>query len=261
MRFARQWIPAGAMLLAVALVAGAAQAQVEGDPERGGQLFVDNCAMCHGVDGKGRVGARLENFPGIQIETTLSQTIAQGVPGSVMPAWGQANGGPLSEQDIADIVAYITGAFGGTEPLAPLPIYVPPDIPRLPDVEGDPSAGAVVYHAECFACHGHEGQGRFGAPLAKDWPVTDPETYIRQVVSQGISGTVMPAWSTDAGGPLSAERIADVTAYVLSLAPALTSSTPVPAGPGPISLNTGLAVLGAVALLMIGALVLYYRRA
>jgi mono/diheme cytochrome c family protein len=258
MRFARQL---GAVLLALALAAGVAQAQVAGDPERGGQLFVDNCAMCHGVDGKGRVGARLENFPGIQIEATLSQTIAQGVPGSVMPAWGQASGGPLSEQDIADIVAYITGAFGGTEPLAPLPTYVPPDIPRLPNVQGDPSAGAVVYHAECFACHGHEGQGRFGAPLAKDWPVTDPETYIRQVVTQGISGTIMPAWGTEAGGPLSVEQIADVAAYVLSLTPAVSSSTPTPAGQGPISLSTGLAVLGAVALLVIGALVLYYRRA
>ena len=154
MRFANR-CTLGAVLLVAAAAARIAQAQGVGDPQRGGQLYVENCAMCHGVDGQGRVGARLENFPGIQIDLTLQQTIAQGVPRSVMPAWGQANGGPLTEQDIADLAAYISGAFGGTEPLAPLPTYVPPPIARLPDVEGDPSAGAVVYHAECFACHGH----------------------------------------------------------------------------------------------------------
>jgi mono/diheme cytochrome c family protein len=256
MRFAQWWV-LGAVLL---LAAGTAQAQGEADPERGGQLYVENCAMCHGVDGQGRVGARLENFPSIQLEATLAETIARGVPGSVMPAWAQSNGGPLSDQDITDIVSYISGAFGGTEPLAPLPSYVPPDIPRLPDVEGDPSAGAVVYLSECRACHGENGQGRFGLPLAKDWAVNDPETYIRQVVSQGISGTSMPAWGTEAGGPLSAEAIADVAAYVLTLSPAITSSSP-EALPGPISLSSGLLVLVVVAALVIAALVIYYRRA
>lgn len=260
MRLMWKWIP-GTVVLAAALAAGAAAAQSEGDPQRGGELYVENCAMCHGVDGQGRVGARLENFPGIQIEATLSQTIAQGIPGSVMPGWSQASGGPLSEQEIADIVAYVASAFGGTEPLAPLPIYVPPEIPRLPDVEGDPSAGAAVYQADCRACHGERGEGRFGAPLAKDWPVNEPEIFIRQVVAQGISGTSMPAWGTEEGGPLSSEQIANVTAYVLSLAPASTSATPVPATPGPISLNTGLRVIGVVAVLIVGALVVYYRRA
>lgn len=259
MRLRWKWIPA-AVALAAALAAGAAAAQSAGDPQRGGELYVENCAQCHGVDGQGRVGARLENFPGIQIEATLSRTIAQGIPGSVMPAWAQANGGPLTDQEIADIAAYIAAAFGGTEPLAPLPTYVPPEIPRLPDVEGNPSAGAAVFHAECRACHGESGEGRFGLSLAKDWPVNDPETFIRQVVAQGISGTSMPAWGTEAGGPLSAAQIADVTAFVLSLAPAATSTTPAPA-PGPISLNTGLLLMGVVAALIVGALVIYYRRA
>jgi len=88
------------------IIAGAAFAQGEtGDPTRGGQLFVDNCAVCHGVDGQGRVGASLKSFPGIEVSATIRQTISQGVPGSVMPSWGEANGGPLSDQDIADLPA------------------------------------------------------------------------------------------------------------------------------------------------------------
>ena len=46
-------------------------------------------------------------FRSIRPDLAIRQTIANGVPGSVMPAWAQANGGPLSEQDINDITLFI----------------------------------------------------------------------------------------------------------------------------------------------------------
>ena len=246
----------------LALFAGAAFAQTEtGDPERGGQLFVENCAVCHGVDGEGRVGARLESFPGIDVSATLRQTISQGVPGSIMPAWSEAKGGPLSEQDIADISAYIVSAFGGTQPIAPLPTYQAPVIQPLPNVAGDPSAGAVVYQGNCAVCHGDQGQGRIGRTLAKDWPVNEPAAYIARLVSDGVSGSPMPAWASSKGGPLSDEQIEDVTAYILTLSPVESAPTPTPASPGPISLTTGLILLGVVAVLIVIGLIVYYRRA
>lgn len=244
------------------LVAGAAFAQGEtGDPTRGGQLYVDNCALCHGVDGQGRVGASLESFPGIQVSATIRQTISQGVPGSAMPAWGEANGGPLTEQDIADITAYIVSVFSGTEPLAPLPTYQPPVIPPLPNIAGDPSAGAVVYQANCDVCHGEEGQGWIGRTLAKEWPANQPAVYIAGLIRDGVSGSPMPAWAISEGGPLTDEQIEDVTAYILSLSPLGTAPTPAPPAPGPIGLTTGLILLGAIVVLVVAGLVVYYRRA
>lgn len=237
-----------------------ASAQSGGDPERGGELYVENCAVCHGVDGKGRIGARLEAFSGIDPGAVIAQTVANGIGGTVMPAWSEAKGGPLSDQDIADIVAYVLGAFNGTEPIAPLPEYVPPEIPRLPDVEGDPSAGAVVYQVNCFTCHGEEGRGRIGKPLATSWPGEQPDLYIRQVVSDGIEGTIMPTWAQSNGGPLSDAEIANVAAYVLSLTPIGTSpgpSTP----PGPISLSTGLLILAGLVVVAVIIGIAYYRRA
>jgi mono/diheme cytochrome c family protein len=241
--------------------AGAAFAQDDpGDPAHGGELYIENCAVCHGVEGQGRIGASLETFPGIDAGAAMEAVIASGVPGSVMPAWAQARGGPLSQQDIRDVAAYVLGAFGGTQPIAPLPTYQAPAIPALPDVDGDPSAGAVVYQANCVMCHGDQGQGRFGLALAKSWPVNDPPTYIRQVVGQGIDGSTMPAWSQAEGGPLTDDEIGDVAAFILTLKPA-AAPTPIPASAGPMGTTPTLLLLAGIAAAAIVVLVVYYRRA
>ncbi|OGO16352.1 MAG: hypothetical protein A2Y93_09730 [Chloroflexi bacterium RBG_13_68_17] len=255
----RSWlIIVGAVLTAAGTIGGV-RGQLIGDPERGGSLYVENCAVCHGVDGQGRVGARLAQFPGIQIDASLEQTIAAGISGSVMPAWSLDNGGPLSAQDIADVAAYISAAFAGTEPLAPLPTYLPSPVPTLPAVSGDPSLGAAVYQGNCAVCHGQDGRGRIGQTLAKAWPGNQPEAYLRQVIREGVPGTTMPAWGQAEGGPLNDEEIANASAFILSLQPA-AQPTPAPAAQGPISLTVGLIALGVIGVLAVLGLLVYYRK-
>lgn len=240
---------------------GIAYAQAgDGDPERGGQLFVENCAVCHGADGQGRVGASLEDFPGIDVDAALRETIAEGIAGTVMPAWSDSNGGPLTDAEISDLVAYVSASIAGSDPIAPLPEYQPPPIEPLPNVEGDPSQGAVVYQANCVMCHGEAGRGRFGAPLAKSWPGNQPEVFIQQVVNRGISGSIMPAWSMAAGGPLDPDDIDNVTAFVLSLEPGAAVPTPTPIPAGPFDMGTSLAAMAILAIALVVVLVLYYRR-
>ena len=258
MRARYGWTIAASALGLLALV-GVASAQ-EGDPTRGGELFVANCAVCHGVDGQGRIGASLANFPGIDPGPAVLNTIARGIEGSVMPAWGQAFGGPLSDQDIADVAAYVLSAFQGTEPITPLTAYTPPEIEPLPNIAGDPSLGAVVYQENCVMCHGTQGQGRIGLALAKTWSGNQPEVYIYGVVSEGIAGTRMPAWASARGGPLDDSAVQNVTAFVLTLEPA-ASPTPEAPSPGPLNSAWSLALLGIVAAAVIVVLVRYYRRA
>src|SRR3972149_1685854 len=117
----RYLLPSVTALLLLASVEAALAQGGPGDPARGGELYVQNCAVCHGVDGQGRIGGTLEAFPGIDAGAAMEAVIASGVPGSVMPAWGRAGAGPLSEPDIRDIAAYVLGAFGGTQPIAPPP--------------------------------------------------------------------------------------------------------------------------------------------
>jgi len=188
--------------------------------EEGARIYAENCQVCHGDQGQGRVGATLaKNWPSIRPDLTIKNVIVNGVPGSAMPAFSQENEGPLTEQQIESLVVYILSWESG-EPFVYQPratVTSRPLIEAMPDIEGDPNKGAVLYDENCALCHGTDGQGRVGAPLGKDWPAIRPEVPIRTVISNGISGSVMPAWSQDNGGPLSNQDIADVTAFILTL--------------------------------------------
>lgn len=260
MRISRTWLVALTLVLLTLGGIGVADAQGGGDPEHGGELYVENCAVCHGAEGQGRIGASLENFPGIDVQAELVQTISNGIDGTVMPAWGESNGGPLSSNDIADIAAYVSSAFGGTQPIQPLPTYQPPAIEPLPNVQGDPADGAIVFKSNCVMCHGEQGRGRFGAPLAKAWSGVEPQVYIRDVVRQGIEGTIMPAWYQGNGGPLTADQIDNVTAFVLTLSPQSVSPTPSALPAGPLDVQTSVVVLAILIVLAVAVLIVYYRR-
>ena len=81
---------------------------VTGDPNAGANTYDLNCAMCHGLNGAGRVGATLaKDWPSIRPDLAIKSTIERGIQGSAMPAWSQAYGGPLAEEEINNLVAYI----------------------------------------------------------------------------------------------------------------------------------------------------------
>jgi hypothetical protein len=54
------------------------------------------------------VGATLaKDWPAIRTDLQVRDRIVNGVPGSFMPYWSQENGGPLTEGEIDDMVAFI----------------------------------------------------------------------------------------------------------------------------------------------------------
>jgi mono/diheme cytochrome c family protein len=187
--------------------------------EQGAQLYAENCTVCHGPEGQGRVGATLaQDWPSIRPDLRIEATIRRGVPGSVMPAWSQENGGPLSNTEIDSLVQYILSWETGGPPsvfptLTPIPreALTPP-----PDVEGNPNNGADLYQRNCLVCHGPDGQGRVGATLAKDWPSIRADLRIQTTIARGVDGSVMPAWSQENGGPLTEGQINDLVAYILT---------------------------------------------
>jgi mono/diheme cytochrome c family protein len=240
-------------LLAMILLAAPARAQEgEGDPERGAELFAENCAVCHGQTGEGRIGAELNDvFVSMSPDAALHQTISEGRAGTFMPAWGEASGGPLSDQDIDDIVAYVESWGTTYEPPAPAPPRPQVEIPPVPEVDGDPNNGYTVFQQNCAACHGESGEGRIGANLTTAFAVIEPGAYGISVISNGVDGTLMPAWSQDNGGPLSEQEIDDAVAYLISIQrhPAQTGGEVVGRGSA-----LPLVIVGVLAVVLIVAL-------
>lgn len=187
--------------------------------ELGAVLYAENCAVCHGEEGKGRIGATLaKNWPSIRPDMTVSTIVKNGVPGTAMLAWSQNNGGPLSDEEINALVAYILSWQTGERivvPTIPVPTKRSPITP-IPEVEGDPNQGAVLYDENCVVCHGTEGEGRIGATLAKAWPAIRPDLSIKNTINAGVPGSAMPAWGQANGGPLTEENIDDIVSFILS---------------------------------------------
>lgn len=230
--------------------------------ELGAQLFAENCAVCHGEDGQGRIGARLaKDWPSIRPDLQVKDTIMRGIPGTLMPAWAQVNGGPLSDEEIDALVYYIltwqsggpTYIFQSQTPTSQFKLTPPPGI------TGDPNRGALLYGSNCAVCHGVEGEGRVGALLAKDWPSIRPELRIRSVIESGVEGSVMPAWGKVNGGPLTNQDIDDLVAFILTWSgDAISIETGEPAV-GPLTgWPVWVIVIGAFVLMIVA--IVYYSR-
>jgi mono/diheme cytochrome c family protein len=166
----------------------------------GSELYADNCAACHGDGGEGKVGPALNSRTLLKTthDDTLFSLIRTGVPGTVMPAWGQAHGGPLTDQQATQLVAFIR-AWEATAPEI-VPVVTKPD----------PVRGATIFAQTCFICHGENGQGTDRAPKLND-PATlrdFDDTWYRKTISNGRPAKGMPTWGT----VLAPQQIDDVVA-------------------------------------------------
>lgn len=215
-----------ALLLTLVLLAAASMVARAGEPaqdastELGARLYAENCAVCHGPEGQGRVGATLaKDWPSIRPDLTVKTIITNGVPGSRMPAWSQANGGPFSDAEIEALTQYILSwQTGGAPQITPrATATLRPPITPLPNVAGDPNRGGVLFDENCAVCHGPEGQGRAGATLAKSWAGVRPDLSMRASIANGIQGSQMPAWSQANGGPLNEQEIDDLVTFIIAL--------------------------------------------
>lgn len=112
---------------------------------------------------------------------------------------------------LACLVALILVIFGGASG-ASAQSETPPAEPAGEKAD----MGARLYAENCLVCHGERGGGRVGATLAKNWPSIRPDLTVRAIIARGVSGSPMPAWSQQYGGPLSDGEIEALVSYILS---------------------------------------------
>jgi len=84
------------------------------------QLWGLNCASCHGVSGEGVTAPALnsQEFLTSTTDEQMAGIIRGGIPGTAMPAWWNEYGGPLTDQQIESVVAYVR-SWQPTAPTCP----------------------------------------------------------------------------------------------------------------------------------------------
>jgi mono/diheme cytochrome c family protein len=178
-------------------------------------LYAANCAGCHGERGKGgpAIGLSAPGYLLIAPDPEIRRAIASGRPGTAMPAFARTSGGLLSDAQVDALVRGIRAwAPPGIGPQSGGPPYVA-------DGPGDPKRGGQVFGAHCGTCHGADGR----AAQSGGRSIVDP-SYLALVSDASLRTTVIagrpdlgsPGWRMTPGGPLSAEDVSDVVAWLAS---------------------------------------------
>jgi len=76
-----------------------------GRGKKGIALFNADCAMCHNYDRTASSVNVMRNMP----DDKLRKDIEDGVNGSSMPGWAEAQGGPLKKEEIDSLIEFIKG--------------------------------------------------------------------------------------------------------------------------------------------------------
>jgi cytochrome c oxidase cbb3-type subunit III len=218
--------PAAVVVLVSTLVSGCGSPH--GQPRKGSEilapnevlefsaLYAENCAGCHGAEGRGGAAIALADplYLGIADQPTMRNVIANGVRGTSMPAFAQAAGGMLTDKQIDVITSEIRsrwsrpGILDGANP----PSYAPKST-------GDAQRGEAAYKTYCESCHGPGGKGGpKGSAITND-------SFLALVSDQGLRTTVIagrpelgaPGWRGYLPGkPMSEQEITDVVTWLAS---------------------------------------------
>jgi cytochrome c oxidase cbb3-type subunit III len=179
-------------------------------------LYAQNCAGCHGAEGRGGASIALANpvYLAIVDETTMRNIVANGVHGTSMPAFVQSAGGMLTEQQTEVITSGIFSRWGRKQILdgANPPSYAT-------KAAGNVDHGQLVFGTYCASCHGSEGAGTpRGSAIANDsFLALVSDQGLRTIVITGRPELGAPDWRGNvAGRPMTDQEITDVVSWLVS---------------------------------------------
>lgn len=192
----------------------------------GASAWARYCALCHGKDARGYAADHAPSLVSATfLESASDEFIARGIregrPGTAMAAYGKARGGPLDEDEIAAIIAFLRDLGPGR---APLPLSAAP-------VVGDAARGEAVYEEHCKSCHGTRTERGNALHLANATLLAAAsDAFLRHAVVRGRPGTPMPAFN----GVLRDDEIDDVVAFVRTWARPVRPERRPPPEPPPL---------------------------
>jgi mono/diheme cytochrome c family protein len=239
------------LLIALALLLAGIGRADERDEMRlymkGDYVYQRHCADCHGRKGRGdgplaegvalkprdfRKGVfkfRSTPMGKLPTDADLARTIRQGVPGSLMPAFGK-----LRDEEVRAVLVYLKSMSRRwhDQTLQVEPLNIPEEPAWLQDegmLSAHVDAGRARFAQHCASCHGENGRGdgvaaaalvdHWGQPIA---PVdlTSPirrsgpaRADVFRTIAMGLDGTPMVGYLE----PFGPEAIWEVVAFVESL--------------------------------------------
>src|SRR3984957_5448827 len=197
-----------------------------------GVLYAQNCAGCHGSEGKGGAAIALANpvYLAIADDAVLHRATASGIPGTSMPAFAQSAGGMLTDKQVDVIVVGIRtrwsvpDVFHGADPP-----------PYSSSASGDSTHGSEVYVTYCSSCHGVAGRGgqKASSIVEGSFLALLSDQELRTIVIAGRSELGAPDWRGNIPGkPMAAQDVSDVVAWLAAQRPKF------PGQPFPITAKT-----------------------
>ncbi|HEY3254937.1 MAG TPA: c-type cytochrome, partial [Polyangiaceae bacterium] len=199
---------------------------------RGAELYGRMCAVCHGEKGEGYRADQAPRLAQPEFQASVSdeqlrEAIKNGRNSTTMSAWSQGRGGPLSPEDIEEVIKFLRTWRKG--PGVTLDERPP---------GGDLTRAENLFARECVSCHGARGVGGRNVHIGNPQLLQAASNgFIRYAIKNGRPGTAMKAYAQVIGD----EGIEDLTGLLRSWAnPAPPPPPPAPPPPiplGPVPLN------------------------
>lgn len=190
-------------------------------------LYKQNCAACHGADGKYGAAISLNNpvYLSVAGEANLLAITAKGIPGTLMPPFAKRTGGSLTDQQIENLTQGMIHAW--SRPAALNGLTPPPYASSTP---GDAMQGQKAFTTFCASCHGADGTGAssmLNGKRLQNGSLIDP-SYLALVSNQNLRSMIlagqpeqgMPDWRSDispvGSHTMTDQEITDTVAWLAS---------------------------------------------
>ena len=190
--------------LAIAAASLARAADVQGDAQRGEELFQsEHCIQCHAVNGRGRT---LAPDLGRHLDRDFTPAAMAALMWNHAPQmWSSMRQvgivrGTLSPESAADLFAYFVAQ-------------------RYFEKLGDAARGKRAFTAlHCAECHGITTSNAAGAPPVSKWEsLTDPVVLVRQLWDHGAKMRQAYADRKLTWAPITAQELRDILVYLQGL--------------------------------------------